>query len=169
MTNIYKDPIIQKYFDLIKSKLGDGAFKQYYQGDPIVLPGKSLMPCLILAKAETRVGPLTNSDDEHSQRLLLTVVTDVRDEINDDDAITPGTAALYDIMEGRESDTLKLKTTSLLHIIRNNILVDAALNLRTDLASVTRVDYGMTVGKRAKDAWAVEGQIEFVCNFNQVR
>ncbi len=165
---IYKDPIIKKYIDLIQSVVGTSFFKGVYYGDPIRVP-VSRLPALIISKDETRVSNLTNADDEHLIALTLTVITDIRADINDDTEIAPGTSTLYDIMEGRESDTLKLKTKSLLHILRNNLSVDTSLGLRTDLESITRVDYGMTVGKREQEAWAVEAQLEFIAHFTQLR
>lgn len=172
MSEIYKDPIIIKYIDLIKGVLGEGKIKQYYQGDPIRVPVSSL-PAIIISKDETRVSNAldggSNVEDTHLMALTLTVITDIRDDIKDDKTIAPGISTLYDIIEGRESDTLKLKTTSILNILRTNIDVDTALGLRTDLGSITRVDYGLTVGKREQEAWAVEAQIEFIAHFTQLR
>lgn len=172
MSELYQDPILQKYLDLIKGVVGEGTFKRYYQGDPIRIPDSNL-PALIISKDETRVGQLleggTNVEDGHEIALVITVVTSVRKDINDDKTITPGVVTLYDIIEGREAATLKLKTTSLLHILRNNVLVDSTNGLRTDLSTITRVDYGLTVGKRDEDAWAVEAQIELVAHFTQLR
>lgn len=172
MSEIYKDPIITKYFDLIKATVGEGFFKYYFQGDPIRVPITSL-PAIIISKDETRASNAldggSNVEDTHLMALSLTVITDIRDEIKDEKSIAPGTAKLYDIMEGRESDTLKLKTKSLLNILRTNVDVDTALGLRTDLGSITRVDYGLTVGKREQEAWAVEAQLEFIAHFTQLR
>lgn len=168
MSELYKDPIIKKYFELIEGVVGTGFFKGMYYGDPIRIP-VSNMPALIISKDETRVQNITNAEDVHQMALTLTVVTDIRDDINDDKTIAAGVSSLYDIIEGRESDTLKLKTKSLLHIIRNNVHVDTTLDLRTDLGSITRVDYGLTVGKRQPDQWAVEAQVEFITHFTQLR
>ena len=167
--SLYKDPVIKKYFDLIKSKVDTGLFKEYYQGDPIRVP-KSKLPCLVISKSETQIGHLTNSEDEQGMALILTVITDIRDEVNDSEDIVPGISKLYDIIEGRDDTTYKLKTNSILHILRNNQLVDASSNqLRTDLNTITRADYGLTIGKRAPEAYAVEGQVEFIAYFTQVR
>ena len=161
----YSDPIITKYLDLVKANTG--AFKSFYQGDPIRVP-KSNLPCVLLSKTETRVGNLTNVEDEHGVMLVMTVVVDIRDELDDNKAIVSGVAKLYDIIEGRESN-LKLKTSSLLHILRNNTFVDEANGLRTDLDSITSVDYGMTIGKRAPEAWGIEAAITFIAHFTQIR
>lgn len=165
---IYKDPIMKKYFDLITGIVGEGVFKGLYYGDPIKIP-QTRLPALIISKDESRMSVLSNVEDEHLMAFTLTVVSDIRAEINDDKEIAPGVASLYNIIEGREDDTLKLKTKSILHILRNNVDVDTSLGLRTDLGSITRADYGLTVGKRANDAWAIEAQVEFIAHFTQLR
>jgi len=169
MAEIYNDPIIKKYIQLIEAKT-DGIFRGYYQGDPIRIPSSKL-PAIVLSKAQTRIGPLTNAEDEHGMAMILSVVVDIRDEISDDTQIAPGVARLYDIMEGREEATYKLKANSLLNILRTSILVDATYNLRTDLSSITQADYGLTIGKRSQEGngYAVEGQIEFIAYYTQLR
>lgn len=172
MSDLYQDPIIKKYIDLIKGVVGNDFFKIYYQGDPIRIPISNL-PAIIISKDETRVSNAleggSNVDDAHLMALTLTVVTDIRDQINDDKAVAPGIAKLYDIIEGRDETTLKLKDKSILHILRNNVDLDTSLGLRTDLGSITRVDYGLTIGKREQDAWAIEAQVEFIAHFTQLR
>ena len=58
----YEDPIIAKYIDTIKA--GTSAFKVFYFGDPIRIPASEL-PCLIVAKVDTRVSNMTNEEDMH--------------------------------------------------------------------------------------------------------
>ena len=164
--DIYRDPVIKKYIDLIESKTK--VFRRFFYGDPIRIPA-SLLPACIISKTETRIGKLTNAEDEHGMQMILTVITDIRAEIKDENDIAPGVAKLYEIMEGRDATTLALNTDSILHILRNNILVDATTGLRTDLQTITRADYGMTLGKRDPEAWSVEGQVSFVSHFTQVR
>ena len=163
---MYEDPIIKKYIELIKASCPE--IKGFYQGDPFNIP-KSNLPALILSKGQTLVRELTNAEDDHRMGLVLTVVTDIRDQRNDNDQITPGIAQLYDIIEGRDDGTYELKATSILDILRTNQIVDVAYNLRTDLGSVTRVDYGMTLGKRSPEGYATEGQIEFIATYSQLR
>ncbi len=164
---IYADPIIRKYRELIERAM-PGVFRYIYQGDPLAVP-KSNVPALIISKSQTRIGVHTNAEDEHEIRMVMTVITDIRDEASDDQKLVPGIARLYDIMEGRDSATFALKPNTVMDVIRSNILIDAANNLRTDLGSITTVDYGMTLGKRDREALAVEAQIEFIASFTQQR
>ncbi len=168
MAEIYKDVIIKKYIDIITGIIGNSFFRGIYYGDPIKVPVSNL-PALIISKDETRINNISNTEDQHLIALTLTIITDIRNDINDDKAIAPGIASLYDIIEGRDESTLKLKTKSIIHILRNNLDVDISLGLRTDLGSITRADYGMTVGKRDQEAWAIEAQIELIAQFTQIR
>jgi hypothetical protein len=83
---MYTDPIIQKYVDLIKANTG--AIKTVYQGEPIRVPASNL-PCMFIARRETRVGPHTNVEDAHAMALLMTVITDVRQDLFTEEDNTP--------------------------------------------------------------------------------
>lgn len=163
---IYVDPILKAYANLITANTG--AFKAVYYGDPQRI-GESELPALILEKLDTRASNMTSAEDEHQVRIRIMVVTDVRDSIGADKQLVAEYGTLYNLMEGRDPATYALKTDSLLYILRHNINLDTTYNLRTDLGGGTRVDYGVTIGKRAPDAWAVEGQIEITANFIQSR
>lgn len=165
---MYKDPIIQKYIELIKAKNKD--IRAYYEGDPVKIPA-SMLPCCIISKSQTRAGQVTNAEDGHEIGLNITIVTDIRQELSTDqsiNAVAPGIAKLYEIVEGRDSN-YALLGTSILGILRTNQLVDVAHNLRTDLQSLTRIDYGSTLRQRNPEMWSVEARIEIVVNFIQVR
>jgi hypothetical protein len=165
---MYQDPIIAAYIDLIKANTG--AIRMFYQGEPVRIPASNL-PCAILSKRETRVGPLTNAEDEHGIGMSITVVTDIRQDLSTEENIAEavaGVASLYEIMEGRNAD-LTLKSDSILSILRHNIAVDLAHELRTDLNSVTRIDYGQTFKDRPREEWSIEARVDFIAHFSQVR
>jgi hypothetical protein len=164
---IYQDPILKRYIALFKAAMPD-VFKTFYQGDPILIP-KSNVPALVVSKTRTRVGAHSNEEDEHEIGVVLSVIVDIRDQLNDDKSVAAGVAQLYEIIEGRDDATLALKSKTILDVLRSNVVVDSALNLRTDLGTITTADYGMTIGKRDKEAYAIEGQVEFIASFTQVR
>lgn len=167
---MYEDSIIKKYTALIASKC-DGRIKYFYQGDPIKIPNSNL-PCCIISKSQTRVAAETNAEDAHEISLSITIVTDTRSDLSTNEDVShvaPGIASLYDIVEGRDADTYKLKPTSILGILRNNQLMDSANNLRTDLRSVTRIDYGEAIRQRNPEIYSIEARVEIVVNFIQVR
>lgn len=162
----YQDPILKKYADTIMASTK--VFKQIYYGDPIRI-GVSSLPALILAKVDTKVMNMTNQEDRHSIRISMTVVTDIRDTISEDKTMVAGVNSLYNLMEGRAAGTYLLKPDSLLYILRHNVELDVANNLRTDLSTMSSIDYGMTMGKRAAEAWSIEGTLTLTATFTQVR
>lgn len=165
----YIDPIIKKYFELFES--AGVQVKKYYQGEPFKIAA-SEMPALFMQKTRTDARPINNAQDEHEAEYRITVVADVRNELDETGEIVAGIAQVMEILEGRELDNdsnqYKLKTNSVLHVLRNNTEVDAAKNLRTDLRTSTRVDYGDTINRRDRD-WFVESHIDFVAHFIQTR
>lgn len=165
---MYTDPIIDAYRALIQAN--NGQIKQFYQGEPLKIAA-SLLPCCIISKIATAAGPLNNADDQHQIGLRITVITDVRQDLSTEEShakIVEGVATLYDIMEGRESD-YTLKDTSILKILRTNINANIANNLRTDLGSLTRIDYGTTLRDRAPEEWTVEARLDFQAHLSQAR
>lgn len=165
---IYSDPVIDAYIRLIKANTP--AIKTFYQGEPIRVP-QSNLPCAIISKRETRAGALTNAEDQHAIGMSITIVTDVRKDLSTESSVANAVAGienLYDILEGREDD-YTLKSQSILGILRSNILLDAARNLRTDLGAETRIDYGTTLKNRTPEEWTIEARLDFVCTFSQVR
>jgi hypothetical protein len=166
MTDLYIDPIMRTYVETIKA--GTSVFQGIFYGDPIRVAASQL-PALIVAKVDTRVSNMTNVEDMHQIRLSFTVVTDIHDTLNEDSQIVAGVNALYNIMEGRQKDTYLLDPKSLLYILRHNVEIDPANNLRTDLSTMSRVDYGMTMGKRKEAAWSIEGTVEITAHFTQIR
>ena len=157
---------MKKYGELIRAS--NKEIKQVYYGEPIRIP-KSSLPALIVAKVDTTVVHQNNVEDLHHIRLAITIVTDIRDTISEDKTMVAGVNALYNLMEGRNESDYTLKADSVLYILRHNVEVDSARNLRTDLDSMTRVEYGMTMGKRAENEWSIEGMLEITSHFIQLR
>lgn len=163
--NDYVDPILRKYADLIQGHTSD--FKRVYFGDPVRI-GVSELPALVITKEGTQIGTMTNEEDRHDIRILFTVITDVRNTISDDKTMAAGINQLYNLIEGRDTG-YSLKPTSLAGILRNNVELDVANNLRTDLSTASVIGYGVTLGKRSEDSWSVEGSVSITATFTQVR
>ena len=162
----YRDPIIQKYVDYIKSNMD--VFKTFYFGEPIKIPASNL-PCLIISKTATDATESDVANDEHNIQLTFTVVTDIRNDIIDDKTLVAGTNTLYYILEGRDTDTLALNPDSLLNLLRHSVDLNQGKFLYTDVGTKTKVSYAMTIGKRDAGAYAIEGSITIVAKFIQLR
>jgi len=83
--------------------------------------------------------------------------------------LVAGNQRLYDLMEGRDPETLALKPTSLLYILRHNADIDPAHDVWTDMATPTQIDYGLIANKRATPSWSIEGAITTVVSLVQSR
>lgn len=160
----YQDPIITAYFELFKT--GGLQVKEMFQGEPFKIPASQL-PAIFIAKTSTTAQALNNAEDEHEASYRITLVTDVRQELSETKEVVAGVSKLMEIMEGRNAD-MTLTTNSLLHILRNNINVNASTKLRTDLRTSTTIDYSDSINRREQD-WFIESHIDFVAHFIQVR
>lgn len=160
----YIDPVMKKYGDLIQAS---NRFKRIYYGDPVRI-ATSELPALVIVKVATQASFHTNGEDLHAMRLSFTVVTDVRETISEDKTMVRGVNELYNLMEGRQAN-FQLNADSLLYLLRHNQVLDAANNLRTDLSTMSTIDYGMTMGKRQEGAWSIEGTLEVTSTFTQIR
>lgn len=161
----YKDPIMKKYADLITASTSN--FKRIYFGEPVRIAASEL-PALVITKIDSKIGNHSNAEDLHELRLAFTVVADVRDTISEDKLMVKGANALYNLMEGR-ADNYTLNADSLLYILRHNVEIDVGNNLRTDLNTMSRIQYGMAMGKRSENGWSIEGTLEITANFTQIR
>lgn len=164
----YIDPIIERYRKLIMDN--NGEIKSFFQGEPTRVP-TSKLPCLIISKSVSEASWMDSANDEHNLGLNIIVIADVRRDLStneNDSGVVEGIASLYDILEGRNAN-YTLKTASILNILRNNQLLDVANNLRTDLKSITQVSYGETLRDRKAEQWTLEGRIQIVATFHQVR
>ena len=162
----YKDPVISLFIDLIKANTS--VFKSFYYGDPIRIPASNLPACLI-SKRATNIKIFTNGEDEHNMQIIFTVVADIRKDLQGDNTVTAGTSSLYDIIEGRDPVTLALKPESLAYILRHNVDLYQNLQFYVDVENPTKIDYAMTVGKRATDSWSNEGTLTLVAKLVQIR
>lgn len=162
----YKDPVITKFIDLIKSK--NDIYKKFYYGDPIRVP-VSAMPAMIISKVASEATEFSNAEDEHNMKITFTVVTDIRKDISDDTSMAPGTNMLYYLLEGRDPTTLDLVPECLLNILRHNVDLYQGNKLYTDVGTKTGVSYAITIGKRQEDMFGIEGSITIIAKHVQLR
>lgn len=167
--SLYKDPILAAIFALIDAADG-GIITSYHHGDPLILP-KSDLPALIGQADTSEIGDVTNAEDEHRINYVLTLVTDIRDDILDSDNesnnIHYGYQKLQKIFEERSLTDFTLEDTSILKILRNN--ANLGNNAHIDLKTINVINYGFTFGLRGERSWAWEGTLSFSVYFSQLR
>ena len=161
---MYKDTIVQKYLDLIKSNTT--GIKGFYNGFVAKIPA-SMLPAVMIQIEKTEVEEMSNVEDEHRIFLVLTYIADIRKTVEDPAFITSLNNVL-DALVGRQSD-YSLKTSSILHILRNNLNVDVDNNLRTDVRSFSVVTPGEITAGRFPGLFTAEGTIRFLAHYFQER
>jgi hypothetical protein len=165
---LYSDPIVAKYLDLIKTNTN--VVKGFYNGFLGMIPA-SMLPAVMIQVERTEADELSNVEDEHRISLVLTYIADIRPTLIESSGEMPLTNGLNNVLEnlvGRESN-YSLKTTSILHILRNNLNVDTANNLRTDVRSFSVVTPNEIASGRFPGNYSAEGTIRFNAHFLQTR
>lgn len=168
---MYQDPIITKLIENFKNNLiQDGQdrryIKTYYYGDPLIIP-KSNLPSICISKDVTSISDESNAEDQHKINMYLTLVTDIRDFMDDDMAdVNVGESIMWDIMEGRNED-YTLREDTILYVIRNNTGIGN--NALIDASEAIVADYGYTLGKRGEKSYALEAYVRIPVFVNQFR
>ena len=162
---MYKDPIVQKYLDLIKDNRND--IKKFFNGI-VTKVAASECPCIMIGIDNVEVADFSNVEDEHGINLILTLVTDIRKNFADTVRIDSGISKVVETLVGRQSN-YQLEEKSILNILRNNVSIDVTNNLRTDIGTITAVTPKEVAIGRIPDYWSTEGTIKFQAHFIQER
>ncbi len=162
---MYKDPIVQKYLDLIEDNRSD--IKKFFNGI-VTKVAASECPCIMIGIDNVEVADFSNVEDEHGINLILTLVTDIRKNFADTVRIDNGISKVVEMLVGRQSN-YQLEEKSILNIIRNNVSIDTTNNLRTDIGTITAVTPKEVAIGRMPDYWSAEGSIKFKAHFIQER
>lgn len=165
MSGLYKDPIIQKYLDLIKENVGD--IRTFYNGTMVQIP-ISMLPMVMIDIESTEATEFSDAEDEHRVGLVLTFIADMRKDFSAANLIKAGFSKVLEVLVGRDSD-YKLKENSILHVLRHNLNIDPDNNLRTDVGSVSVVTPSEVATGRMAGYWSAEGTIRFIAHFIQER
>ena len=161
----YKDPIIQKYLDLIKDNVG--GIRTFYNGTLMQIP-LSKLPLVMIDIEGVEVTEESTSEDRHIVSLVLTYIADMRKETSAAQLMEAGFGKVLDVLVGRNSD-YSLKSTSILYVLRHNLNVDSGNNLRTDVGSITVATPREVVTGRMPGYWSCEGTVRFKAHFIQER
>lgn len=161
---MYNDTIIQKYLDLIKANTTD--IKGFYNGFVEKIPA-SMLPAVMIQIQTTEADELSDVEDEHRIKLVLTYIADIRQTL-EDSALVSGLNKVIDALVGRNS-VYSLKTTSILYILRHNLNIDNTNNLRTDVRGFSVATPGEVATGRFPGLYTAEGTIRFNSHFIQTR
>lgn len=160
----YYDPIVQK---IIKKLEDDGPSRlvgRYINGD-VLYPNTSDFPLCYIAKDQTDIQPVDNMEDGHELSMVATIIFSLTDDLDGFSDMVAGTPDLYETCEGRDSETLLLKSDTLAYVLRANQQI--ADKLWIGVRTPVRINYGLGVQRRGPNTYSVEAVVRFTVTFHQ--
>ena len=161
----YKDTIIQKYLDLISDNTT--GIKSFFNGIVAKIPASEL-PAVMIDIEATEIDEFSNDEDVHRVELILIYIADIRQSLEESPSVVAGLNNVKEILVGRDAD-YTLKSTSILDILRSNLNIDSANNLRTDVGGFSIATPNEVATGRFPGLVSAEGSIRFTAHFVQVR
>jgi len=131
---------VVKIAELIEAKIGSAPagsilanVKRVYRGDPIIIP-KSSLPAVTVRSLESAITWRGNIMDNRLENYQIRIVFDVRDFFGNSDIKTVAweKEATNFFVEENASDN-SLKDTCIVKILRENLSLDAEVQLQTNL------------------------------------
>lgn len=152
----YRDPIIETILTKLKAAQLKG-IKGYFNGD-VVVPAKSDMPLVYVAKDTTQISSADTQEDQHVMPMVATVIFDITQDMGRSYDMVAGAGGLYEVVEGRNDD-FSLKTNTLLYALRANQVLGTKLWLSVN-SNIT-VNYGIGINRRGPGTFSVEAVVHF--------
>lgn len=148
----YKNTIADTIIGLLKTNLGSSFFKQYYYGDPWIIPQSSL-PCVCVDTVEERTIQDATGMDMVVTRTVIKLLANKKDDFNKAANEVVTKRKLEEWATSRDSSTGEHTQNSVVGILRTNF----TMGVGVDNQEIT-VKYTDTV--RNPDLITSEAQIE---------
>lgn len=132
---------------LLESSL-KGRIKNFYIGDPIIIP-ESSMPCISISPNATAVDVADNVRDIRTHTIDIALIIDARQYFNKTPNEMVGTTFLMELMSKENSDGT-IDPSSILGIIRDNL----TLSTNRFMGNEVSIDY--TTRRRTEDLITLE-------------
>lgn len=158
MSDLYKDPIVQLIIDMLNENGPSKLDGRYINGD-VLMPNQSELPMAYIAKDTTKMGAASNMEDEHLHSLVLTVILDMKQDLDEAYDMVAGTPELYEMVEGRDDTTYQLKADSLLYNLRKS--QQLADKTWIGVRDTVDVNYGIGIARRGPGIFSVEATVRF--------
>jgi hypothetical protein len=158
MSDLYKDPLIQLVIDKLDADGPSKLQSRYINGD-VLMPNQSELPIAYVAKDTVKMGAASNMEDEHIHSLVLTVILDMKQDLNEVYDMVAGTPELYEMVEARDDVTYQLKADTLLYNLRKS--QQLADKTWIGVRDTVDVNYGIGIARRGPGIFSVEASIRF--------
>lgn len=164
----YKDPVIQKLIDVL-NELGPVDLKnKYYHGD-VMVPAKSDLPMVTIAKDRTRITQASDLEDDNIMPLVINVLYDYTADLTNDFDVQAGVTSLYRLVEERDPTNYRLKEGTIAWVLRQKQQLGPKLFLAVGPNEVLDVDYGIGVERRGPGIFSVESVIRITARAHTPR
>lgn len=147
-----KQDSVQLVLGLLKAAFEDGQFKEFYDGDPDMIPLFNLPAIIVTQTADTTTSDTTNEDDIVDQ-VVVKVIYNKADDFTGDD-VNP-----LDMTERKIRQAMAARDAVTGHYLPNTVKGALQANVYGD----SRINKGMTIAygtmPRPNDLYTAEGHL----------
>lgn len=160
----YRDPILKQLINMLEIEGPTELVGHYIYGD-VLMPPKSMLPCVSVARQGTNIRSDGSMQDVHISPIVMAVIYDWTTDLDQSFDLTRGTNTLYKLIEERNAD-FSIKSRTLSYALRDNQKL--ADNLYISIRDEgLMIDYGLGWEKRGDNIFSVEGILRFNIELTQ--
>jgi len=164
----YKDPVIQALIDALEADGPQELKGKYHHGD-VLVPAKSDLPMVTIARDRTRITQASDLEDDNDMPLVINVLYDYTQDLTNDFDVQAGITSLYRLVEEREPSNFRVKQGTLAWVLRNKQQLANKLWLAVGPNQVLDIDYGLGVERRGPGIFSVESVIRISARAHTAR
>ena len=164
----YKDPVIQKLIDAL-DEFGPAELKGKYHHGDVIVPAKSDLPMVTIARDRTRITQASDLEDDNIMPLVINVLYDYTQDLTNDFDVQAGLTSLWELMEKRNATNYALEEQTIAHVLRSQQQLDTKLWLAVGPNQVLDIDYGLGVERRGPGIFSVESVVRISARVHSPR
>lgn len=164
----YKDPVIQKLIDVLE-ELGPSELKGKYHHGDVMVPAKSDLPMVTIARDRTRISQASDLEDDNIMPLVINVLYDYTQDLTNDFDVQAGVTSLYRLVEERDPANYRLLPNTIAWVLRQKQQLGNKLYLAVGPNENLDIDYGIGVERRGPGIFSVESVIRISARAHTAR
>jgi len=164
----YKDPVIQKLIDVLEADGPADLKGKYHHGD-VLVPAKSDLPMVTIARDRTRITQASDLEDDNIMPLVINILYDYTRDLTNDFDVAAGVTSLYQLVEERDEVNYRIKPGTIAWVLRNKQQLANKLWLAVGPNEVLDIDYGLGVERRGPGIFSVESVIRITARAHTAR
>lgn len=160
----YRDPILKQLIDMLEAEGPEELRGHYIYGD-VIMPAKSSLPCVSVARQGTNIQSDGTMQDVHVSSIVMAIIYDWTTDLDQSFDLSRGSTGLYKLIEERNPDfSIKARTVS--YALRDNqkLADNLFISIRDE---GLMIDYGLGIEKRGDNIFSVEGILRFNIELTQ--